>query len=228
MKKIGIYKILNIVNNKVYIGSSNNINRRFKDHKNFLINNKHNNKHLQSAWIKYGPDNFLFDILEECDKDSLSNKEQYWITFHKSYIPEIGYNILENAYTILGYKHTNNSKNKMSISHKKRLENLSIEEIKKSNPIYKGLRKGLTNSLKQKEAVRNSLKTRHLNGLTNNFKKNILQYDLSGKLLKEFLSGKDAIKFLGVTQSSSIFQVCKGKRRTAYGYIWKYKNDLKS
>lgn len=63
--KYCIYKITNLINNKVYIGSTKSYNRRISYHKSDLNNNKHINNHLQAAWNKYGKDNFLFEIVEE-------------------------------------------------------------------------------------------------------------------------------------------------------------------
>ena len=61
-KKCGIYKITNIINNKVYVGSAVNVTYRFKTHKRLLKQNKHFNTHLQSSYNKYGKDNFKFEM----------------------------------------------------------------------------------------------------------------------------------------------------------------------
>ena len=76
---IGIYKIENKINGKVYIGSSNNIKRRWQKHKSLLKHNKHQNSHLQASWNKYGEDNFIFSIVELCSESSLLEREQYFI-----------------------------------------------------------------------------------------------------------------------------------------------------
>lgn len=64
---IGIYSIKNLINNKIYIGSSINITKRINQHFNNLKNNKHNNKHLQFSYNKYGIKNFSYEILEIFD-----------------------------------------------------------------------------------------------------------------------------------------------------------------
>lgn len=80
MKNIsGIYKITNNVNGKFYIGSSQNISRRWYDHKRELRIQKHHNKYLQRAWNKYGEENFSFEIVEECKVEELSDREQLYI-----------------------------------------------------------------------------------------------------------------------------------------------------
>ena len=78
----GIYKIENLVNNKVYIGQAVNINNRWKGHLKELKHNNHTNRHLQNAWNKYGEENFKFDIIEECEEDKLTEREQYWIDYY--------------------------------------------------------------------------------------------------------------------------------------------------
>lgn len=88
MKKIGIYKIENTINKKVYIGQSNNILIRFSNHKYELNSNKHSNSHLQRAWNKYGRENFIFDILCECNtgcsKILARERKARWKRKHKN------------------------------------------------------------------------------------------------------------------------------------------------
>ena len=64
----GIYCIINIKNNKRYIGSSIDIEQRFKQHLYSLSKNKHYNKHLQLSFNKYGENNFIFEIMETFDE----------------------------------------------------------------------------------------------------------------------------------------------------------------
>ncbi len=75
----GIYKIINKTDNKYYIGSSNIINRRWRQHKTQLRNNCHRNNHLQRAWNKYGEENFIFEIVETIVKEKLIEVEQKYL-----------------------------------------------------------------------------------------------------------------------------------------------------
>ena len=94
----GVYKIVNKKNNKVYIGSSNDLQRRKYEHFNDLKNKNHVNKHLQSAYNKYGVDVFDFIILEFVpDLGNLQDREQYWMDYYNSYDDTFGYNILQVA-----------------------------------------------------------------------------------------------------------------------------------
>ena len=93
----GIYKIVNKVDNKVYIGQSIDLKKRQKSHFNNLIKGTHQNIYLQNAFNKYGIDNFYFEIIEKCDKDELNNKEIYYINYYDSLSRNKGYNIQDGG-----------------------------------------------------------------------------------------------------------------------------------
>ena len=76
MKTIGIYEIVNNVNGMRYVGSSNWIENRWRDHRRKLRNNKHANKHLQNAYNKYGIENFDFAIVMENKQEQLLIREE--------------------------------------------------------------------------------------------------------------------------------------------------------
>lgn len=67
----GIYSITNKINNRVYIGSSKDINRRWKQHINDLNKGTHINQSLQDDWRKYGENNFKFNVIRQCDESEL-------------------------------------------------------------------------------------------------------------------------------------------------------------
>lgn len=95
---MGIYKITNSVNGKLYIGSSKDINKRWKKHFSDLKNNKHHSKYLQNAWNKYGEDNFRFEVVELVnDEELLFNAEQKWLNKTNSFNGEYGYNMSMDA-----------------------------------------------------------------------------------------------------------------------------------
>ena len=84
---IGIYKITNNINGKIYIGQSNNIQRRFSEHQ---TKGSASRIPVDIAIQKYGKENFSFEILEECPVEELNIKETKWITYFNSI--ENGYN----------------------------------------------------------------------------------------------------------------------------------------
>lgn len=73
---IGIYKITNIKNNKIYVGQSNNIYRRFREHQ---TKGESSKIPVDIAIQKYGKDSFTYEILEECNITELNEKETFWI-----------------------------------------------------------------------------------------------------------------------------------------------------
>lgn len=91
-KICGIYKIENVTNGKLYIGSSVDIYRRWKEHTTSLNNNKHHSPHLQYSWNKHGKDNFKFEIIEICCEDELLVREQYYIDSLNVLDEKFGYN----------------------------------------------------------------------------------------------------------------------------------------
>lgn len=98
-RNIGIYKITNLINNKFYIGSSSDLKKRLYEHRRELNLGVHANKHLQSAWNKYGEENFKFEIIETIENASCTNKylrdlETKYIQESKCYEDSIGYNFI--------------------------------------------------------------------------------------------------------------------------------------
>lgn len=89
----GIYCIENIINHKRYIGQSVDIYKRWHTHRYLLNENKHDNDYLQKAWNKYGENNFVFSILERCDKGQLSKMETHYIDVYQTLNEDYGYNL---------------------------------------------------------------------------------------------------------------------------------------
>ena len=87
----GIYKIINKVNSKLYVGSTKDFEQRKKRHFYDLNRNKHHSAKLQRAYNKYGEDSFEFQTIEECEFDALTDREQYWMDTYNSY-GDGGYN----------------------------------------------------------------------------------------------------------------------------------------
>jgi group I intron endonuclease len=110
----GIYMIKNILTGGLYIGSAVNFMKRSRKHIYQLNLNEHHSIILQNSWSKHGGNNFVFIILEIVEKkEELLQREQFYFDLHK---PE--YNILKNAGSNLGKKHSAETKKKMSDSHK--------------------------------------------------------------------------------------------------------------
>ena len=86
---MGIYKIQNLINGKVYIGQSVHIEKRWLEH-----SQKNKRSLISKAIQKYGKENFSFQILEECSQEQLNEKENYYIRLYNCVVPN-GYNVVE-------------------------------------------------------------------------------------------------------------------------------------
>jgi len=75
----GIYQFLCTSNNDRYIGSSVNIEERWKRHLKDLRGNKHHSKYMQRSFNKYGIQSIQISVLEICEPDMLLTREQYYI-----------------------------------------------------------------------------------------------------------------------------------------------------
>ena len=134
----GIYKIINLVNNKVYIGSSYRLDRRVKEHFRYLRCNKHHSLHLQSAFNTYGASAFVTVILEVVDDESqLLDREQFWSDLYQCTDKRFGYNVRTIASTNRGNKIviTEETKRKISAALKGRCPS-NIELLTKRERVH--------------------------------------------------------------------------------------------
>ena len=121
MSICGIYAIRNLVNQKIYIGQSWDIRKRFREHKHHFGFDNHCNQYLQRAWNKHGSVNFAFEILEECLEGELNEKEISYILKYRQ-LTEV-YNLCDGGYGIRGYTHTEETREK-------------LRELKKLQPLW--------------------------------------------------------------------------------------------
>lgn len=112
----GIYMIQNKVNGNIYIGQSVDVYNRWKEHLCALRGGYHFNNHLQRSWNKHNECDFEFSIVEECSEDKLDDKEIYWISNCDSY--NNGYNQTKGGGGMRGFKHSDETKQKISESTK--------------------------------------------------------------------------------------------------------------
>lgn len=137
LNNTGIYKITNIKNGKVYIGSaSKSFNTRWQQHRNALKRGDHYNNHLQMSWNKYGEDSFIFEVLEICDAENCIERENYNISLYNF---EILYNILPQAGSTLGAKRTKETKDKISKSHIGKRASIEAREKMRASKLGKKL-----------------------------------------------------------------------------------------
>ena len=118
--KTGVYQIKNSTNGRRYIGSAaSNIEQRWREHRSLLNRGMHNLK-LQNAWNKYGEACFIFEVLEECEASLCVEREQHYLNMllfadeNDRRFDELGYNALRIAGSALGFRHSEETKQKMS------------------------------------------------------------------------------------------------------------------
>jgi len=130
----GVYKITNLINGKVYVGSATNLRDRKTTHLWQLKKGTHCNRYLQMAYNKYGWNNFEFSILEKCRIEDCVIIEQFYIDSLNVTNRNIGYNICPNAGSALGRKHTEETKNKIAKSNEgRKMTKEHIEILRQAN-----------------------------------------------------------------------------------------------
>lgn len=112
MKSV-IYLIKNLIDNKIYIGSTKNFTSRKYQHKSKLRKNKHSNIYLQRAFNKYGEENFEFIILDIVESSNLLIKEQYYLD---NMNPDYNICKIAGTRTNVSFSHTKEAKEKISKS----------------------------------------------------------------------------------------------------------------
>ena len=149
----GIYRITNQVNQKVYIGQSIRIEKRWEEHKRkpFLEKSEDYNYPLYQAIRKYGLENFTFEIIEECSPEDLNWKEEYYISLYESYPLEKGkgYNqtpgggnqqwyrkLSPELFESIIYDLKNSNLTQLQIAEKYHLDKMTINGINKGEERY--------------------------------------------------------------------------------------------
>ena len=207
-----IYKITNRINNKVYIGKTiTSVSERFSKHKYDAVN-KLDNSYIHNAMRKYGIDNFSIDIIEECEESKIYEQERFWIKFYHSYEnPSKGYNLTPGGEGVAKY-----DKEIIQILWNKGYNQTEISEIVGCH------RKTVLKYILDITSCEERQKKKQ----GNNKKRAIMLDKNTLEIIKIFDSITAATNFLNKNQKagSAISQVCKGNRKTAYGYKWKYEN----
>lgn len=132
-----VYRWTNKTNNKQYIGSATNGQRRLLTYYN-LNELKRTNMRIYKALLKYGHENFSFEIIEYCDKETVVSREQFYLDHF-----DFEYNYLEKANSVLGLKHSSavlekmkGRKNALGLKHTDDTKNkLRISQLNKKHSI---------------------------------------------------------------------------------------------
>ena len=200
-----IYKIENQINHKVYIGKTvNSVEYRWAQHQREAVLRRVEQRPLYAAIAKYGIENFVVETLEECDLDSLSIRECYWISvfdsYHNGYNATLGGDGRQYAdYDLIYNLYSGGSDYKTITS----LTGYDKNTIKTALELH-----GILQEERRKRAfARTSRRVARLDKTT-------------GEILEILSSVNEADK--KYKTGKHVADVCKGKRKSAGGYGWKY------
>ena len=211
---IGIYCITNIQNGMRYIGQSRNIEKRFGEH---LRDDVKLKTKLGEAIREYGSKNFALTILEECKIEELDEKERKWIKELDTYPNE--YNM-----TIGGRDQVYDLDKLRAIPTEEVVklweQGLTIKQIQQK--FGRSCTNTIKNQLLERGYKQEEIEKRGKLARAKGTSKIVQQYNLQGNFIAEYYSLNEAGRVTNIS-SQNIGQVCKGKRPTAGGFIWKYK-----
>ena len=193
-----IYKIINDINQKIYIGKTEfSIEKRFQEHCKDAFRERCEKRPLYSAMRKYGIEHFHIEQIEETDNPE--ERERYWIEYYGSF--KNGYNATMGG----------DGKHYLDYDLIVRLYN-EVGSIKKVSELLNA----------STDQISKILKKYHIDTTYRGNQKAVAQLDKNtNEIINVYSSTREAEEAMGNT-GRHIAQVCLGKRKTTYGYKWKY------
>lgn len=206
-KTYTVYLHINPKNKKVYVGITNqNVHKRWKNGHGYTKCKK-----FYNAILKYGWNNFKHIVFCKTCKDRALLLERTLVKYYKS--RNLSYNITDGGEdsipSMLGKHHTEEAKKKISDAGKRPCSEETKRKIGLAN---RGSNNGMYGKTISDYARRMIIER---------FSKPVLQLDLNNNIINRFSSASEAERYLG-GKGSHIGCCCLGKRKTAYGYKWKY------
>jgi hypothetical protein len=229
-----IYKITNILNHKIYVGKSKNPKVRWRQHKS---HSKKRNTKLHYAMRKYGVENFIFEILEECLESQVNERETYYVSLLEPY-----YNMTNggDGGGFLNKTHGDNWKNAIKQSNSKKVACYDLDgnliqvyescrdasydifgkECRGIDAVTRGEYQTYGGYQWKTFSKEPQLKIEAYKRTSHNIRR-VGKYDLYDNLMQIYDNMTIAAKENNAS-TSKITLVCQGKRKTHSGYIWKY------
>ena len=218
-----IYKIENKIDGKIYVGQTQRtLEERMKEHlkKSCTV---YGNSYIDRAIKKYGIEIFSVEIVEECETlDELNEREIFWIKFYNCKKPN-GYNLTDGGEGTSGHIVTEETRKKISESHKGKNGRICSKETKakismanKGRIVSPEVRAILSAKHKGKK-LSDSTKAKMAKSKKN---KRIVRCIETGKI---FESISTAAKWTNIT-SSTLSNALAGRILTAGGYHWEFVN----
>ena len=214
-----IYKVTNKLNGKIYIGKTlSSIEERWKQHCWDSRKESKEKRPLYAAIRKYGEENFFVEQVEECSDNIANERETYWIEWYGSFK--------------YGYNATLGGDGKHYLDYNLICEVYNQTQNMKETAQICGCHPDSVNNILMGRKIQ---KTTTQEIIRKRYSKKINQYDLKNNYIKTFPSIKDAARYIqslspervnlsGIAQHISA--VAKGKRKTAYKFIWKFSDVL--
>jgi group I intron endonuclease len=205
-----IYRWVNKINNKDYIGSSSNAHVRFKKYYDkFILQNI--NMSIYKAILKYGLDNFILQIIEYCDPENVISREQFYLDNFYFY-----YNQLTKADSSLGFKHSKDTLNKMKGRKNALGYKHTASTIKKLSLISSNVKHNVDSLLKMREAwaerkynkkpiINDIIPLQSQEPLVNKkapHSKKVIILNIENQTIKNFNSITDAAKYFNLNRST--------------------------
>lgn len=242
-----IYIITNKVNGKRYVGqTAKDPEQRWCDYSRKLTPKQSKRPRLiEAAIMKYGLENFSFDVIETCDEAMLDAREMHWISELGTYwVDGCGYNMTHGGHGQRGLRHTEEwcSKVRCPVSQFSQSGQFIAEfsSLTNAGKTFGIDRSAISKCCKRKRHDVGGFIWRFkgdvvLDADIDNmcmknikYKRRVCQYGLDGSLVSTYRSAKHAADFLGNVASSTIVGCCTGRKMTYKGYIWRFEGDVVS
>lgn len=194
-----------------YVGKTNNIKRRFAQHKSKKCLEKTGSKKLASWILKLLSNDLLpiMEIIEECE-DNWIEREKHWISYYSNT------NLCNLSEGGEGVGHNNSTKSKITLLGRKRTD----EEKQAISKAMTGIKRGKYNNTEGHKKRYENLEEREKCGAK--LRKKVGQYDLENNLIQEFESLREASRQLAI-DCGSISKCCRNiKYESLNGFVFKY------
>ena len=215
-----IYKIVNDVNDKVYVGkTTSSIEERFKEHCKDCLRIRKEKRPLYDAMQKYGKEHFQIILLEECSVDILNDREKYWIEYYNSY--EFGYNATYGGDGTVLYDYRKLADiylEYQNLTMAAQIAQCDVDTMRKALREYHipivnaGQARANTTKLNQKKVQGINLKTKETTPIFND------NYEAAEWIIEQELTKSKDLRHI----RRAIYKVLnyKENRTQAYGYKW--------
>lgn len=227
MQTFYIYKVTNILNNKIYIGKTNDFKKRKLEHTRYDIND---NSYFHKALKKYGLESFKWEIIDKSNSlKNINNLEKYYIKKFNSYKP-IGYNMTKGGdggsmwnaqpivcLTLIGEYVARYD----SAGEAEKIDGYNNSKVLKCCKNISKTHKGKLFMFEDdylKNGAKKYIKPR------SSCMKRVIQCDMNGNFINKFNSVKEASEKTG-TRRTTLSSVLTNNYKSANGFIFVYEEN---